>query len=314
MKELRLGEMVRHRREELNISQERLCEGLCEPGTLSRFETGRQTLSHKRAVAMLQRLGLPDDRFYALLSEDEIALEKAEREARSYCVRFTQAAEAERSLAWAQAEEKLKRLEALGPDDPFIRQCALSLWAVIGRKSGPYSNQERLSMLLEAIRLTVPRFDPAYVGLWMYSAAEIILIDQIATTYSRMGQHEDCLRIHRQTLEYLEVQGPRQSLYYRHVASVSYNYSRELCLVGRYQESLEIAQTCWRACIDSGLYHVLAYLLSLQAECHFQLGNLQKSAELYHQAHYVVKATGDEYYLRFLDAEARERLDITFSY
>ena len=50
----------------LGLTQEELCEGLCEPATLSRIENGRQAPSRSRANALLQRLGLPNDRYYVI--------------------------------------------------------------------------------------------------------------------------------------------------------------------------------------------------------------------------------------------------------
>jgi len=66
---------MKQRRLELGLTQEELCEGICEPITISRMENGRQTPSRNRINALLQRLGLPDDRYFALLSkrEEEIA-------------------------------------------------------------------------------------------------------------------------------------------------------------------------------------------------------------------------------------------------
>ena len=72
MKEVFLGEVIRQRRLELGLTQEELCEGICEPMTISRFENGRQTPSRNRIKALLQRLGLPDDRFFGLLSTKEV--------------------------------------------------------------------------------------------------------------------------------------------------------------------------------------------------------------------------------------------------
>ena len=40
MKEIFLGEVIRQRRLELGLTQEELCEGICEPMTISRFENG----------------------------------------------------------------------------------------------------------------------------------------------------------------------------------------------------------------------------------------------------------------------------------
>ena len=75
MREVFLGEYMKQRRLELGLTQEQLCEGICEPMTISRMENGRQTPSRNRINALLQRLGLPDDRYFALLSkhEEEIA-------------------------------------------------------------------------------------------------------------------------------------------------------------------------------------------------------------------------------------------------
>ncbi len=74
MKEIFLGEVIRQRRLELGLTQEELCQGICEPMTISRFENGKQTPSRNRIKALLQRLGLPDDRFYGLLSDRETQL------------------------------------------------------------------------------------------------------------------------------------------------------------------------------------------------------------------------------------------------
>ena len=46
MQNYRLGDYIRQRRQELNLTQEQVCAGICEPVTLSRFENGRQTDIH----------------------------------------------------------------------------------------------------------------------------------------------------------------------------------------------------------------------------------------------------------------------------
>ena len=80
MKEIFLGEFIKQRRLELGLTQEQLCEGICEPMTISRIENGRQTPSRNRINALLQRLGLPDDRYYALLSKNEAEVAGLQRE------------------------------------------------------------------------------------------------------------------------------------------------------------------------------------------------------------------------------------------
>ena len=80
MQNYRLGDYIRQRRQELNLTQEQVCAGICEPVTLSRFENGRQTPSRTRINAILQRLGLPDDRYYALVTPEELEIEALKKE------------------------------------------------------------------------------------------------------------------------------------------------------------------------------------------------------------------------------------------
>jgi len=314
MTELSIGEVIRRRRAELEISQERLCAGVCEPCALSRFENGKQTLSNRQMRTLLQRVGLSDDRFHALLSERELALEKADREARNASVALIRAAPEDRPKAWRHFQMALEYLEAQGADDPFVRQCSLSLRATVGTEEGPYSFGERLAMQLEAIRITVPWFDVEHVGLGPYSTEELRLISQIGETYSNKNQYEKAVCIHRAVIEYLEANCYRLPQYSTLRAWSTYSCSRTLSKMGRLREALDLLENGRHICVASGRYVTLAYFLWLQAECNFKLGHLQPCAKLLYQAHYMLKATGDAYQLPILDADAKKWCNITFSY
>ena len=75
MQNYKLGEYIRQRRLDLGLTQEQVCAGICESVTLSRVENGKQTPSRNRINAILQRLGLPDDRYYALVTPEELEIE-----------------------------------------------------------------------------------------------------------------------------------------------------------------------------------------------------------------------------------------------
>lgn len=49
-----LGEYIKQRRLDLGLTQEQLCDGICEPMTLSRLENGKQTPSRNRINALLR--------------------------------------------------------------------------------------------------------------------------------------------------------------------------------------------------------------------------------------------------------------------
>ena len=80
MEIFRIGDYLKKAREDQKRTQEEVCEGICEPATLSRLENNERAPAYNRLVALLQRLGLPDDRFYALLSPKETKIGALQKE------------------------------------------------------------------------------------------------------------------------------------------------------------------------------------------------------------------------------------------
>ena len=113
MKELFLGEYIRQERLKQGVTQEQLCEGICEPITVSRMENGKQTPSYNRIRAFLHRLSLPDDRYFAVLSENELEIKGLQDEIRADSVRFSQAAPENQPDIQAAGLQKLERPERL---------------------------------------------------------------------------------------------------------------------------------------------------------------------------------------------------------
>ena len=129
MKEIYIGSIIRKRRQELGLTQEQLCRGICETVTLSRIENGKQTPSRSKLNALLQRLGMPGERYYALLSEQEMKISNLQTEIVSCNV-------------LGQREQGLKKLEELErmmeADDHLTRQFVLRCRALLGgRQVGP---------------------------------------------------------------------------------------------------------------------------------------------------------------------------------
>ena len=159
MKNVFLGEYVKQRRLDLGLTQEQLCYGICEPMTLSRLENGKQTPSRNRINALLQRLGLPDDRYFALLSKNELEMEALQKEIVACNV----------TEKVPEGFEKLAQFEKLAdPDDQIAQQFALRSRVLLGRLDGRYTPLEQIDLLMQAIQLTVPRFDLESIESFLY--------------------------------------------------------------------------------------------------------------------------------------------------
>ena len=315
MQEISLGEYIKRERLRQGITQEQLCEGICEPITISRMENGKQTPSYERIRAFLHRLGLPDDRYFALLSPTEMEIRTLQDEIRADSIRFYRATAEDRV---AIREEGLKKLEALEnlaeANDRIIHQHVLIAKITFGKPDGPYTPEEKLDILLEALRTTVPNLDLEEINLGLYTLEETTLLNKIATAYAEMGQPKKAIDIYRQLLKYVQKHYSKMSRYAGKVALIAHNYTRELFEVGRYDDAIEIAELGRKACTEYGHYQFLPGLLDIMGGCYFYKGDHEQCKEYYRCAYYIYKAIGNDSDRLRLEKDAKNRLGQDFSF
>jgi len=285
MQSLPIGEVIRQKRLALGLSQEEVCDGICEPATLSRIENGRQTPSRSRLNALLQRLDLPEDRYYALVSRDEAEIEALKKEIVA-CNARARVNEGFRLLE--QLERKIE------PDDILSKQFVLRSKALLGWRDGRYSSEQLLELLMQAILLTVPKFDLEEIGRGLYTFDEVKIINLMASVYSRMGNNKKATDILYQLLKYVRKHFhevlPSNGMF----PMILSNYARVLDLCGRYEEGADYAEQCRKACIQYGHYQFLTTCLGIYAECCHFLGRERESAEAYIKS-YVLMSVLDDY-------------------
>lgn len=299
-----LGDYIKQKRLDLGLTQEQLCDGICEPMTLSRLENGKQTPSRNRINALLQRLSLPDDRYFALLSKNELEMEALQKEIVACNV----------TEQVAEGFEKLAQFEALAaPDDQIAQQFALRSRVLLGRLEGRYTPMEQITLLMQAIRLTVPRFDLENIESFLYTKDEITIINQIGLAYSDDGQNKKAAEIYYQLLRYVRKHFKETITLIGVLPLVLYNYARVLDLCGRYEEGAELAQECRKACIQYGHYQELPRCLEIEAECRHFMGDEEISKELYYQSYYLCKVVEYQVGLEIVKKEAKEYLNLTLS-
>lgn len=302
---LSLGKVVRQRRKAMNVSQGMVCEGLCTAMTLSRFESGQQTPSWDCTVAILQRLGLPDDQICAQLTREETQLELLRKEVHAFCGRFEQAQGEEQEQVRIQALEKLRDFErTIKKDDHINQQFILRMQVTLGT----YSPQEQLEMLMEAIRLTSPRFDLDELSRCLYSTDEMAIINKIAIRYYRCEQRGKAIDIYSQLLQLVQKRSPN----HKYLSLIAYNYARYLAKEQRLEEALEISELGRQICVRQGYYYLLPYFLHVEAECCYLMGETGRSAELYRSAYHIYGAlanTGDQ---EILEYAAEKHLNLVF--
>ena len=300
MEEMLIGPYIRQKRLDKGWTQEYLCDGICTAPTLSRIETNDRTPSSSVLKALLERLGLPAGQFFALLSENDTAVNKLQKKIRDNKIRFRRAAEPDQSAIREQILYDLKTLEALGGEDNrFVQQYILSTKASIGTTDGPYSLEERLEMLMEAIQLTVSRFDLKNIPGFQYSIMEVTIINQIAVTYASMGDRKKAISISRRLLKYIEKYNKDLEKSPRQFCLVAHNCAINLALEKQYEEAIELAQKGQRISVQKGDYQFLPGFLS---------------THLYYQAYSLYAVLEDDANCAILASEMKARLGLEVPY
>ena len=308
-----LGEAIRKRRLELGLTQEQLCEGICEPITISRLENGKQTPSRNRLNAILERLDMPRERYFAFLSPDENEIENLEREIILCNASFEQAPVEKRAEIRQEAFALHRKLESLlKSDDNLIRQRILRSRVLLGKEEGSYSEPEKIQLLLEAMHLTLPSFDLEHIDRGLYTMEEIKIINNLGNAYSRNGDSMQAISIFRQLFLHMKDHVKSATPARATIAMVAYNYARELGIIGRYEEAVQIAEEGRRYALTYGNYRSLASILGVLAEGYYHLGKIGESRDFYYQNYYMSKAVGELYDLPFIREDAEKYLGLVF--
>lgn len=288
-----IGQYIKSAREERGITQWELCDGVCDSSTISRIENGKNVNNSEIINRLMEKLGLPDPREFYILSGKEKKIDALKKEIVFYNSRM----ETEPAL------EKLRELEDLvGKNDKFVRQLSLRTKALVM----PVSYDEKLAMLDEAIRLTVPHFDVKNIDMHLYCLEELKIIVNMASVYGQSGQHKIALSVFDQLLDYVEEHYPHKVHSGAYLPLITHNYAIELGRCKLYDDSNDMAEQCKEYCIKYGHYESLPGAVSIMAENYFFMGKYEESKERYRAAYYGYKLTENETELKRLVAEAHE--------
>ena len=314
MEKFPVGTYIRQRRQDLGLTQEELCKSLnLSVSTLSRVENGRYNPSLATADLLFGKLGLPSGLILQLAPENEIEIDNLQDEIHNNAIRFRRASMKDRPKIREGILEDLKKLEEMAGDgNPYIQQFILSMQVSVGGPEGPFPPKKRLSMLMKAIKLTVPRFSLDKLLSFRYAKAEVTIIIKIAKTYAGAGDRKKAIDILSQLLQYIEKNKRKISRYSGHFCAAAHNCAIYLGLEKQYEQSIALARKGWETCIKYGDYQFLAGFLAILGECYYFLGDIPQSTDFYHQARTIYRAVRDENNLSIIEQEMKERLGIAF--
>ena len=304
-----IGEYIKRKREEQKIKQDELCYGICDRSTLSRIERGKQEPSYYILKALLQRLGISEDRCQILMGAQEFEISELQREIVADNVRKD----------FSSALKKIRRLEELSQsaENPLLQQFILRVRAAAGYEENgerlDYDNPTQRKMLIQALELTCPGITMENMCSFLLSENEAKIINQIAITYSEEGNRRQAIEIYRQLIRYVQSHFAGCEVGQVMLPLTAYNYSRLLGQERRYEEAIEIAELGRQCCVKYNKCRFLGGLLFNIAYCLHDLGKDVESMELMIQSYYVNKAMDRTRSCEVVRKYAKETLKLEIS-
>lgn len=187
------NEIIRDERINRGETQEQLSENICSPETLSRIESGKRAPSRRNFNAIMSKLGIDKTMYNSYVSAKDFSIYEERRNISKFIARheYTEARKA--------FDELLKKMDSNIIEN---KQYILSTEAILDRTLGIITNEEALIKNYKALSYTFKNYQHGFYRI--LSRQEVIIINQIAIIYRRLGNIEKAISILNSVLKTYE--------------------------------------------------------------------------------------------------------------
>lgn len=226
-----IHEVLGKKRKIKGLTQEKLSTGICEPETLSRLLSGKQMPNQNTFRMLAECLEIDTERCRPYLTAEDYEVYEKQRKITHYIQRkkFDMA-----EVLFQEIEQQLSQSEAKN------RQFCLATRAIIENRLGRMNWNERLECLEEAIACTIYNYPNVSIAESSLCRQEVILLNNIANTYGRLGNIDKALIIFDNILKSYKSSEVDESYYVEIITLTIYNYTEWLGNLGRYAETLPL--------------------------------------------------------------------------
>lgn len=191
----KIGATIQYFRESIQLSQGKLCKGLCSVATLSRIEAGERDVDSLLLETLLERLGRMSNQFELILTDEDYILYQ-NREAIKKKIEDKDPITAQKLLAeYEQA--------AASKGNVHIQFIAVSR-ALINELEGG-SDEATIELLMNAISYTVPDFTTKKIKDYYLSNCELDIIINLIQRMITIGLTDNAKKLTLQVLDYLDL-------------------------------------------------------------------------------------------------------------
>lgn len=223
-----LGHIIKNRREELQLSQEELADGICSVSTLSRIENGERMPSKNHYEMLMQRLGYSALSLDYFTDKQDFIIHELKFKIRHAYI----------EKQFDLCQKLLEEFDALsGERDPVDVQFIALYDTLLHEKQIPVT--EKLEGLEAALRLTCPQYGDGFEPK-VLSYEEIIILNNIAINYEAVGKRPRAIELLYAIKNYYDRQISSAEESLRTQPMILYNLSANLGMAGRYDECIAV--------------------------------------------------------------------------
>jgi len=257
-------------REQNMFSRKQICSGLCDVSMLSKLENdSNKVSSYYLYEALMQRIGRDDRIYRAYYASAKVFDDVKLREEISMLRRHGK---------YEKATELLEILaESKDCKKGIPLQFILNTRAAIYRTFNGYDTKY-FAMLVEAIRITCPDFIERDIEEYPLTVVEASLINQMAVYYEGINDLFRAAKLYDSLLSNIESNWRDESLKARMYATVAFNYSSCLGLLGQRTQAMDVIKKAMEfernhdsLTFLSGFFYNIAYIFreegKAESEC-----------------------------------------------
>lgn len=226
--------IIRYTRRARSMTQEELAEGICDPVTLSRYETGQLNPGDEKFMQLMEKMG--ERSGLCLFSvKGEPACREKEMEEIKYAMECY-----DWNLVREKVEAVLKQYH-FSMEYPQNRQYIKRIQVVLDYNEGRMDAKAAVLGLQKAFRITIDDCEPEQfeVGKVM-SETELLILINLASFYKLNGELERSLELYRRLDSYFNREDMVNDEKPRYICYLG--YANLLGNLGRYDESIAVCE------------------------------------------------------------------------
>lgn len=251
-----LPEIILDYRIRAKKSQIELGEALgVEWETISRYENGKNKPNRKNYALLSKEIGLPYNKYFMHLPIESYIVYEKIRQVERFLFR----------KEFILAEQLFLEIEPkIAKERAENRQYCIRTKAFLDFSFGRITLKEKLQQLEIAIQSTFPDYNAKnkyFLRHHIPRRYEVILLNNIATCYEKLGERETVIRILQAVLEAYRESEVKEEYYISNILLIIINYTECLGKQGDYKTALEEIENILKMELQFGKGSNLPYLI-----------------------------------------------------